>query len=98
MGEEKRREAYMNLIRPNRCGTCGHRYRETDHNGNSILQCRLNPPTVSPIIAMTPKGPMMAGQVNIFPTVMADWWCAKFSAIAMADASEIVIEGEKVAS
>lgn len=77
MGEAKRTEAYMNFIRPNRCATCSHKHLDA----NKEMQCRLNPPTVMPVIAMGPKGPSMMGQVNVFPVVQPDWWCSKFSGV-----------------
>ena len=65
------------IIKANTCSTCGHRFREP----NGDIQCRARPPSAHPMIAMTPKGPIVAGACSVFPIVQPDQWCGEWKAL-----------------
>jgi hypothetical protein len=58
------------IIRAKTCTNCGAGVRQGD-----VIECRLNPPTVFPIIISTPQGPRSIGKVTEFPIVKPDWHC-----------------------
>ena len=79
------------LIRPNSCLTCAAMHRENPQ----LMQCRLNPPTVTPILEFTPQGPRVAGNVTMFPQVNAGMVCRQYvRGVALADdLSSAVVQG-----
>ncbi len=64
------------LIRPNRCETCAHKWRDGDQ-----LFCRFNPPIAFPVMVQTPQGAQPVPWSSFAP-VMPDWGCAKHARLA----------------
>lgn len=66
------------LIGSDCCEFCKHAFTGPGLDGRPEIVCRRNPPSATPLMGMTPKGPVMQGKVSLFPKVEANWRCGVF--------------------
>ena len=64
-----------NIVGKNCCKNCKFSYYDTQHKEHA---CRFNPPSGTPIMGMSDKGPFLQGKLSLFPRVEPDWTCGQF--------------------
>lgn len=68
------------LIRAQTCSSCAAKYAAP----GGPIECRLNPPTVAPILGGDPQtGFRLLGNVTLFPVVQPDQWCKQYRRAAL---------------
>ena len=68
----------MELIMPNTCRTCAHRFASPQGaKAQPQLFCRRLPPVAAPVVMQGPRGQEIAWQSS-FPPVLPNWTCGEF--------------------